>query len=66
MAQLDDLNTAITGIQDSLTQLGTDLTAAIADLKAKIAAGQDLSAPIAALTAIASQVGTLDAQAKAE
>jgi len=66
MTQLDDLNTKIATIQTSISTLGTDLTKAIADLKAQIAAGQDLTAPLAALDAVATSLTSLDTQAKAE
>ena len=66
MSQLDDLNAKITAVQATITQLGLDLTAAIADLKSKITAGQDLSAPLAALDAINTSLSNLDTQAKAE
>lgn len=67
--QIDDLNTKLATVQTAITQLGTDLTAAIADLKAKIAAagtGPDLTAQLATLDTIAASLGSLDTQAKAE
>lgn len=63
MAALDD---KITAIQTGLSQLGQDLTKAIADLKAQIAAGGPTADQLAALDAIAAKVSDLDAQAKAE
>ena len=63
MGILDD---KITALQTAVSQLGTDLTAAIADLKAKIAAGGPTSDQLAALDAIATSLTALDTQAKAE
>lgn len=63
MAALDD---EITALKAAVAQLGTDLTAAIADLKAKIAAGGPTADQLAALDAIATSLTALDTQAKAE
>lgn len=67
MSQLDDLNAQITAVTTAVNQLGTDLTASIADLQAKItAAGTpiDLTAQIASLQGIATQLTTMDAADK--
>ena len=67
MSQIDDLNTQIAAVTTAVNQLGTDLTASIADLQAKLAAAGtpvDLTAPIASLTAIATQLTTMDAADK--
>lgn len=63
MAALDD---KIAALQAAVSQLGTDLTAAIADLKSKIGAGEPTADQLAALDAIATSLTALDAQAKAE
>jgi hypothetical protein len=64
--QMSELDDRITTIQTAVAQLGTDLTAAIADLKAKIGAGQPTDAQLSALDAIATSLTSLDTQAKAE
>ena len=64
MATIADLLTVITGLQTTVNQLGTDLTASIADLQAKITAGTDTAPAIAALQAIATQLTTLDTSSK--
>lgn len=62
MAELDD---KIAAINAAVAQLKTDLTAAIADLKSKI--GTPVTPEqLAALDAIATSLGALDTQAKAE
>lgn len=63
MSALDD---KLAAVQAAITQLGTDLTAAIADLKAKIGTGEPTTAQLAALDAIATSLTNLDVQAKAE
>jgi hypothetical protein len=70
MAQIDDLNAAVASLQTTVNTLGTDLTASIADLQAKLAAAiaagtpPDLSGPIANITAIATQLTSLDSTSK--
>ena len=67
MAQIDDLNTQIANVTAAVNQLGTDLTASIADLQAKIAAAGtpiDLTSQIASLTTIAGQLTSMDASDK--
>jgi hypothetical protein len=64
LSALDDKTLAI---QTAITQLGTDLTKVISDLRAAIAAGgPPTAAQLAALDAIATSLTTLDTQAKAE
>lgn len=69
MGIAEDLQAKIDVINTNIATLGTDLTAAIADLKAKIvAAGTpiDVTAQLAALDGIATSLSSLDTQAKAE
>lgn len=69
----EDLLAKQQAANDALTQLGTDLTAEIADLKAKIVAASggaitpdQATALLAGMDSIIAKVGTLDTQAKAE
>jgi hypothetical protein len=62
MATQQDLDNAIAGLTTQITTLGTDLTQAISDLEAKIAASPtplDFSAEVASLQGIASGLTSL-------
>ena len=61
-----DLDAALASVTTAVNQLGTDLTAAIAALEAKIAAAGtpiDLTTEIAGLQAVATEATNLDAAA---
>lgn len=64
-----DLDAGIAAVQAAVTQLGTDLTAAITALQAKIGNGAsgtaDFTSEVASLTAIANTLSGLDATAVA-
>lgn len=68
MATQADLDAALTTVETAVTKLGTDLSSAIKDLEAKIAAGSptvNLSAEVTRLQAVATSLGTFDASATA-
>lgn len=60
MAQIDDLNAAISNLQGTETTLAAEVATAITDLQA-IASSQpvDLSGPIATLTAVNTALSTV-------
>lgn len=64
MSELDDkVDAIVAGVQttaDKLTDFKTDFDAAIAKLQADIAAGGNTSAAIAKLTALSTQLGTIN------
>jgi len=68
MGQIDDLNTAVTVIQNGISTLTTEVQEVISDFQtaeAALAAGSpdvDLSGPISALTTIASNLSGLNSQ----
>ena len=68
MATQADLDAALTTVETAVTKLGTDLTSAITDLEAKIAASGstvDFSPEVARLNTVATNLGAFDASATA-
>jgi hypothetical protein len=69
MATLAQLNAAVTAVSDAISKIGTDVTAAIADIAALQAAGgiqpTDLDPVVAALTTAASSLGAASASLEA-
>jgi len=58
-----DLDNAIAAIGSAVQKLGSDVTAEIAALQAKAAAGEDFTQEVTNLTNIGTQLSTIDAAA---
>lgn len=60
--RMSELDSTVASLQTTVQSLGTDVTAEITDLEAKIAAGEDVSANVAALKELGTQLQSIDTQ----
>lgn len=66
MATKDELDAALSALQTQIDTVAADVAAAFARLEAKIAAGGDFTAELAALKATTDKLSALDVTATSE